>query len=73
MVYDFDKNIVLSGSSSLINGLKERIQKNVSETCNTYVKVIYSKDPRYYERFGGSIFINISTFPQMVVTKYEFK
>eukprot|EP00002_Diphylleia_rotans_P034389 TRINITY_DN7378_c0_g1_i1.p1 TRINITY_DN7378_c0_g1~~TRINITY_DN7378_c0_g1_i1.p1 ORF type:complete len:1864 (-),score=413.33 TRINITY_DN7378_c0_g1_i1:109-5700(-) len=69
---DLFKNIILSGGSSMFEGLAERIQKELSKLTSIPVKVIAPPERKYSTWIGGSILGSISTFQQMWVTKEEY-
>ncbi|KAJ5076013.1 actin-7-related [Anaeramoeba ignava] len=71
---EFFRNIVLSGGSTLFPGIKERIQKDVSDLVpkNVEVKVIAPSEREYAVWIGGSILGSIFDFEKMKVSKNEY-
>jgi actin len=67
-------NIVLSGGTTMFNGLPERIEKEIvalaPATMN--VKVVAAPERRCGAWIGGSILASLSTFSQMVITREEY-
>ena len=74
---DFYNCIVLSGGSSMFNGLPERLTKEIKclapESMKEEVKVIASPERKFFTWIGGSILSTISTFESMWVTKTEYE
>ena len=74
---DFYNCIVLSGGTSMFNGLPERFTKEIKalvpESIKEEVKVIASPERKYASWNGGSILSNISTFKSCWITKTEYE
>lgn len=70
---DMYQNIVLSGGSSLIKGLPEKIETKVHSGTKpiTDVKCVPPKC-EYSAWFGGSMLSTLETFPQMAITREEY-
>lgn len=73
---DLYKNIVLSGGTSMFNGLPERLTKEIKklapESMKENVKVFDSPKRQFAVWNGGSILSSISTFKSMLITKTEY-
>ena len=69
--------IVLSGGTSMFNGLPERLTKDVKafvpDDLKEEVNVIASNERKYAVWIGGSILSSISTFKPMWITKKEYE
>lgn len=67
-------NIVLSGGSSLISGLRERLEKEISLlSSHAYkIRVIAPTERKYLAWIGGSILTSLSTFNSMWISKEEY-
>jgi len=70
------QNIILSGGTSLLKGLPERLEKDVKgrveEAMKGEVKVIASPDRKFSVWLGGSILSSITTFATSWVTAEEY-
>jgi actin len=68
-------NIVLSGGTTMFTGLPERIEKEIIRLAPPTVKVKVVAPPgrKYAAWIGGSILASLPTFPQMVITRGEYK
>jgi actin beta/gamma 1 len=68
------KNTVLSGGSTMYQGISERMQKELANLApNTMtVKVIAPPERKYSVWIGGSILASLSTFQQMWISKEEY-
>ena len=68
--------VVLSGGTSMYNGLPERLTKEIKalapESMKEEVKVIASPERKFAVWIGGSILSSISTFESMWITKTEY-
>lgn len=67
-------NVVLSGGSSTIVGMAERMQKELSSLAPSVwsVKVVSLPERKYSAWHGGSILADLSTFQQMWISKEEY-
>ncbi|KAH9249846.1 actin-1 [Batrachochytrium salamandrivorans] len=67
-------NIVLSGGSTMYEGIAERLNKEmVALVPNTMkVKVVAPPERKYSVWIGGSILASLSTFQQMWISKQEY-
>ena len=78
---DFKKDlyncIILSGGTSMFNGLKERFEKEIKalvpESMKEEIKVFTSPERKYATWIGGTILSNISTFESSWITKTEYE
>ena len=73
---DFYNCIILSGGTSMFNGLPERLTKEIKALAPRHmdeeVKVIVSPERKYAAWIGGAILSNISTFESWITkTEYE--
>jgi len=71
---DLYANIVLSGGTTMYEGLADRLKKEVTELApkTMTVKVVAPEERKYAVWVGGSILSSLATFPQMVITKEEY-
>jgi len=71
---DLYANIVLEGGGSLLPGLPERIEKEITAFAPSTmrIKVVAPPERKYSVWIGGSILASLSTFQQMWVTKEEY-
>ncbi|KAK8660671.1 hypothetical protein V6N13_051586 [Hibiscus sabdariffa] len=67
-------NVVLSGGTTLMSGLADRLAKEVSLSAppEVSVRVAAPPDRKYSVWIGGSILASLSTFEQMWITKEEY-
>lgn len=72
---DLYENIILSGGSTMYEGLPDRIEKEVDALCpqKGVVKVIATKDRYYSVWTGGSTLSSLSTFESQWITKEEYE
>jgi actin beta/gamma 1 len=70
------QNIILSGGTTMLAGLPERLLKEVQKLAppnmSQKVKVITPKERKYCVFIGGSVLSSIPSFQQMWITKEEF-
>jgi len=71
---DLYANIVLSGGSTMYEGIAERLTKEmVSLAPSTMkIKVVAPPERKYSVWIGGSILASLSTFQQMWISKQEY-
>jgi actin len=71
---DLYANIVLSGGTTMLPGLPERIQKEITRLAPPKTKISWVASPeyKYAAWIGGSILASLATFPQMVITHEEY-
>jgi actin-related protein len=67
-------NVVLSGGTTMFQGIGERMTKELSELAPSTmkVKVIAPPERKYSVWIGGSILSSLSTFQQMWVSREEY-
>lgn len=72
---DLYENIILSGGSTLYEGLPDRVEQEVDKLCpqQGVVKVIATKDRYYSVWTGGSTLSSLSTFESQWITKEEYE
>lgn len=72
---DLYENIILSGGSTMYEGLPDRIEQDVDRLCpqQGVVKVIATKDRYYSVWTGGSTLSSLSTFESQWITKEEYE
>ncbi len=68
------RKIYLSGSTTLLPCLKERLQKEVSALATTGMTVeVHAGDSRQHAAFlGASVLATLGSFQEYVITKKEF-
>jgi len=71
---DLYANIVLSGGTTMYEGLPERLQKEVTNKApsSMKVKVVAPPERKYSVWIGGSILASLSTFQTMWIRKEEY-
>jgi len=71
---DLYNNIVMSGGSTMFNGIAERMQKEVKALApdSMTIKIIAPPERKYSVWIGGSILSSLSTFEEMWITKNEY-
>ena len=71
---DLYANIVLSGGTTMYEGLADRLNKEITALAppTMKVKIVAPPERKYAVWVGGSILASLATFPQMVITKEEF-
>jgi actin len=71
---DLYANIVLSGGTTMFQGLPERLEKEIIALAppTMKVKVVAPAERKYAVWIGGSILASLATFPQMVITHEEY-
>ncbi|SPQ93590.1 unnamed protein product (mitochondrion) [Plasmodiophora brassicae] len=71
---DLYENIVMSGGSTMYDGMATRLQKEVAALApsSMRVKVVAPPERKYSVWIGGSILSSLSTFQQMWVSKEEY-
>lgn len=69
------KNIVLSGGSTMFEGIIPRVEMEISRqaTKNVRVKVIGSEKRNYAAWIGASILGSLNAFKEMIATKEEYR
>jgi len=71
---DLYANIILSGGTTMFEGIGERLSKEVESRApkSINVKVIASPDRRFAVWRGGSTLTSLSTFASMWITKEDY-
>jgi len=71
---DLYANIVLSGGSTMYQGIQERMQKEVVALAPSTmkIKIVAPPERKYSVWIGGSILASLSTFENMWITKEEY-
>jgi actin-related protein len=71
---DLYSNTVLSGGSTMFQGIAERVHKEITHLApsSIKVKVVAPPERKYSVWIGGSILASLSTFQQMWITKQEY-
>ena len=71
---DLYGNIVLSGGTTMFDGIADRMQKEISALAppTMKIKIIAPPERKYSVWIGGSILASLSTFEDMWVTKQEY-
>ena len=71
---DLFSNVVLSGGSTMLPGIGERMTKELSALAPSTVriKVITPPERKYSVWIGGSILASLTTFQQMWISKEEY-
>jgi len=71
---DLFRNIVMSGGSTMFNGMVERMQKEIQALNDTLtIKIVAPPQRKYGAWIGGSILASTSTFLDLCITKKEYK
>jgi actin-related protein len=71
---DLYLNVVMSGGTSMFEGLAERLNKELVALAPTTMKVKITAPPerKYSVWIGGSILASLTTFQQMWISKAEY-
>jgi actin-related protein len=71
---DLYANIVLSGGTTMFNGIGERMDKEITALAppTMKVKVVAPPERKYSVWIGGSILASLSTFASMWIAKEEY-
>merc|ERR1719400_2408517 len=71
---DLYSNIVLSGGSTMYEGMAERMTKEMVALAppTIKIKVVAPPERKYSVWIGGSILASLSTFQQMWISKQEY-
>ena len=71
---DLYGNLVISGGTTMLPGLPERLGKDLGNLAphSSKVKVIANPERKYSVWIGGSILASLSTFQQMWISKQEY-
>ena len=65
------RNVVLSGGTTMLEGMKERARKEIQALCSALIspEVFAPADRKHSAWLGGSIISNISSFNHLWVTR----
>jgi len=71
---DLYGNVVLAGGSSMLRGLPERMQHELSIVAPSTMKIriIAPPERKYSSWIGGSLLASLSSFQQMWISKQEY-
>ena len=71
---DLYANIVLSGGTTMYEGIADRLSKQMTELApaTMKIKVVAPPERKYSVWIGGSILASLSTFQQMWISKPEY-
>jgi len=71
---DLYGNIVLSGGTTMIEGIAARMEKEIKglASASMKIKIIAPPERKYSVWIGGSILASLSTFQQMWISKEEY-
>ena len=71
---DLYNNVVMSGGTTMFNGIAERMQKELKALApeSMTIKIIAPPERKYSVWIGGSILSSLSTFEEMWITKSEY-
>jgi len=71
---DLYANIVMSGGTTMFNGIAERMTKELTSLAPSTmkIKVVAPPERKYSVWIGGSILSSLSTFQQMWISKAEY-
>jgi actin-related protein len=71
---DLYANIVMSGGTTMFNGIAERMNKEMVTLApsSMTIKIVAPPERKYSVWIGGSILASLSTFEEMWVTKEEY-
>jgi actin-related protein len=72
---DLYGNIVLSGGTTMFEGIQERMTKELTNLApaSMKIKVVAPPERKYSVWIGGSILASLSTFQQMWISKDEYE
>ena len=72
---DLYGNVVLSGGTTMFEGIAERMTKELTgmAPASMKIKVVAPPERKYSVWIGGSILASLSTFQQMWITKEEYE
>ena len=71
---DLYANIVLSGENTMVDGISERMSKEITALApaSIKVKIVAPPERKYSVWIGGSILASLSTFQSMWISKEEY-
>lgn len=74
--YELYRHIVLSGGTTLLTGIEDRLNKELNASApwmNNCIKVIAPRERNYSAWIGGSILSSLSSFQNMWIAKEEYQ
>merc|ERR1712062_837609 len=71
---DLYGNIVLSGGTTMFEGIADRMQQEITDLAppSMKIKIVAPPERKYSVWIGGSILSSLSTFQQMWISKQEY-
>ena len=71
---DLYSNVVMSGGTTMFNGIADRMQKELTALAPSTmkIKIIAPPERKYSVWIGGSILASLSTFQQMWISRQEY-
>jgi len=71
---DLYGNIVLSGGTTMFDGIADRMQQEIQDLAppSMKIKIVAPPERKYSVWIGGSILSSLSTFQQMWISKQEY-
>jgi len=71
---DLYGNIVLSGGTTMFDGIADRMQQEITDLAppSMKIKIVAPPERKYSVWIGGSILSSLSTFQQMWISKAEY-
>ena len=71
---DLYNNIVLSGGTTMFDGIADRMEKEIKALApaSMKIKIVAPPERKYSVWIGGSILASLSTFQQMWISKQEY-
>jgi len=71
---DLYGNIVLSGGTTMFDGIADRMQQEITDLAppSMKIKIVAPPERKYSVWIGGSILSSLSTFQQMWISKQEY-
>ena len=71
---DLYGNIVLSGGTTMFDGIDARMEKEIKALApaSMKIKIVAPPERKYSVWIGGSILASLSTFQQMWISKQEY-
>lgn len=72
---DLYQNIVLTGGSTMMNGVEKRLKREITELAPAAVNpsILATSDREFSAWIGGSSLASLSSFQQMCVSKAEYE
>lgn len=66
---DLFKNVVLAGGTTLLEGFRDRVKKELTAICPNQINIVASADRKFSQWLGGSLLSNVSSFNHLWVTR----